>query len=231
MISIKDNRHTLTKEDIAKGYDAIVEHVGLEPRFYDDCIRMHSGYFGSILDVGCGRGFLLKKLSEKSEPGTKFFGIDISPKLVEIAKSNNPEATLEIGDAEKMRFADATFDFVFMTEALEHMQDFSKSLSEVMRVLKPGGIFIVTIPNRDWASYDFYDKIRNHSLQPIDDHYFRYSEITGLLKDQNFKILREKGLDNLYYYGWKHKLEEFAAYFMPFLNRKMKRLIFKCRKD
>ena len=226
-----DNRHTLTKEDIAKGYDAIVEHVGLEPRFYDDCIRMHSGYFGSILDVGCGRGFLLKKLSEKSEPGTKFFGIDISPKLVEIAKSNNPEATVEIGDAEKMRFNDATFDFVFMTEALEHMQDFSKSLSEIMRVLKPGGIFIVTIPNRDWASYDFYDKIRNHSLQPIDDHYFRYSEITGLLKDQNFTILREKGLDNLYYYGWKHTLEEFTALFLPFLNRKMKRLIFKCRKD
>ena len=225
-----DNRHTLTKDDIAKGYDAIVDKVGLEPRFYDDCIRMHSGYRGKILDVGCGRGFLLEKLKRVAQVGTQFVGLDISPKLVEIARENNPEARIDVGDAEAMSYKDNEFDFVFMTEALEHMQDFRKSLSEVKRILKPGGIFIVTVPNRDWASYDFYDKIRNHALQPIDDHYFRYEEIMGLLKEQGLEIVKEKGLDNLYYYGWKHKVEELVAFLVPSLNRKMKRLIFKCRK-
>ncbi len=225
------DRSIITKEEVARGYDAIVEHVGLEPRFYDDCIAFHSSYAGNILDVGCGRGFLLKKLKAVAEDGTQLYGLDISPKLVEIAKSNVPDAQIVVGDAEALPYENGMFDTIFMTEALEHMLDFKKALSEIARVLKPGGTFIVTVPNRDWASYEFYDKIRNHNLQPVDDHYFRYSEIASLLTDAGLIIKRERGLDNLFYYGWKHKLEEFAAVFFPSLNRKMKRLIFKCIKE
>jgi ubiquinone/menaquinone biosynthesis C-methylase UbiE len=218
---------SLTKEEIAKGYDAIVDKVGLEPRFYEDCLNMHSSYHGAILDVGCGRGFLLKQLRGRAHAGSTFFGVDISQKLCDIAKANNPEAQITVGDAEALPYEDNSFDFVFMTEALEHMLSFDKALSEVGRVLRPGGVFIVTVPNRDWASYDFYDKMRNHELQPIDDHYFRFEEISGLLRSHSFKIITYRGLDNLWYYGWKHKIEEVAALFFPPLNKKMKRLIFK----
>ncbi len=231
MMSLMIDRSKITKEEVARGYDAIVDKVGLEPRFYDDCIKMVAHYEGAILDVGCGRGFLLQKLSKRVESGAKLFGIDISPKLVEIAKSNNPEADIQVGDAEALPYPDNSFNFVFMTEALEHMLDFSKALSEIRRVLRPRGILVVTVPNRDWASYDFYDKMRNHALQPVDDHYFRFDEISGLLKDASLHVVSYRGLDNLYYYGWKHKIEEVAAFFVPSLHRKMKRLIFKCRNE
>src|SRR3989338_1722589 len=225
------DRHTITKEEIAKGYDAIAEVVGVGGDFYDDCISIHNRYDGSILDVGCGRGLLIQKVKARAEKGTKFYGVDISPKLCEIARKNNPNATVVVGDAEALPFPDNMFTIVFMTEALEHMLDFGKALSEVSRVLRPGGTFIVTVPNRDWASYDFYDKIRNHEFQPIDDHYFRFNEITELVTEHSLKVLRYRGMDNLYYYGWKHSVEEVIAFFLPFLHKKMKRLVFKCRNE
>ena len=222
-------RQNITKAEIAEGYDAIAEIVGIGNQdFYEACAKTNPFYYGHVLDIGCGRGLLLQTLRKYTRSGTKLYGIDISPKLVELASINNPGAKIVVGDAEKLPYPDNMFEFVFMTEALEHMLDFDKVLSEIRRVLRPKGIFVVTVPNRDWASYDFYDKIRNHEFQPVDDHYFKFSEISDLLKRHTFRIQTYKGLDNLYYYGWKHKVEELAAFFLPFLHRKMKRLLFKC---
>ncbi|MBP9711144.1 MAG: class I SAM-dependent methyltransferase [Candidatus Pacebacteria bacterium] len=221
------NRSSITKEEIAKGYDDIAEIVGVGGTFYDDCLSVQKQFSGTVLDVGCGRGLLLQKIAERATLGTKLYGIDISPKLCDLARQNNPGADILVGDAEALPYPDHFFDTVCMTEVFEHMTDFHKPLAEARRVLKPSGTFIISVPNRDWASYDFYDQRRNHEFQPVDDHYFRFEEITGLLKDHGFHIQTYKGLDNLYYYGWKHKVEEFVAFFLPFLHKKMKRLVFK----
>ena len=223
-----DTRSTITKEEIARGYDAITEKIAMHDGFYEECLAMHSDYRGAILDVGCGQGLLLKKLRTRAAQGSTFFGVDISPKLCEIARKNNPEATITVGDVEALTYADNSFDIITMTEVLEHLLDFNKALSEIHRVLKSGGILIVSVPNRDWASYDFYDKIRNHSMQPVDDHYFRFAEVSDLLSNNNLRIVKYRGLDNLYYYGWKHRIENIAAFFVPVLHRKMKRLVFRC---
>lgn len=217
------------KEKIAAGYDAIIEQIGLDESFYERCLAMHRHYSGSILDIGCGRGLLLKKLHERA-PDLALTGIDISEKLCEISKKNVPTATIIRGDAEALPFPDESFDFIFMTEVLEHMLDYDKAVSELCRVLKLGGSCVITVPNRDWASYDFYDKIRNKQLQPVDDHYFRFEEMRSLLEQHGLHLIAVKGSDNLYYYGWKHRLEQVAAFFLPFLHKKMKRLICKCTK-
>ncbi|MDP3901633.1 MAG: class I SAM-dependent methyltransferase, partial [bacterium] len=185
-------------------------------------------YGGRSLDAGCGRGFLLQKIKRIAQPDAQFYGLDISENLCALARSNNPEAEILCGDAEAMPFKDNSFDIVFMTEALEHMLDYNKALREVRRVLKPNGIFIVTVPNRDWLRYEFYDQIRDKKLQPVDDHYFRFDEIKSLLERNSFEIKKVRGLDNLFYYGWKHRFEEVTAFFLPFLHKKMKRLLFKC---
>ncbi len=223
-----DEGRNISKQDIAAGYDAIVHKMGLETGFYDRCIAMHGSYSGKILDIGCGVGSLLKRVPRTSSQ--KLFGIDIAPKLIEEAGKANPDADVRVGDAEALPYESGMFDVVFMTEVLEHMLDFDKAVSELVRVLKPGGTAIVTVPNRDWASYDFYDKIRNKKMQPIDDHYFRFEEVRSLLERHALTIMRYKGSDNLYYYGWKHNLEMIAAFFLPFLHKKMKRLIFRCEK-
>lgn len=202
--------------------------MGLEGTFYARCIAMHEPYKGKVLDIGCGIGSLLQRIPRKDSPA--LFGIDIAPRLCEAAQRNNPDADIRVGDAEHLPYESAIFDIVFMTEVLEHMLDYDAAVSELVRVLKTGGIAIITVPNRDWASYDFYDKIRNKKMQPVDDHYFRFEEVRNLLEKHGLRILAYKGSDNLFYYGWKHRLELIAAFFLPFLHKKMKRLIFKCQK-
>lgn len=218
----------ITKKEIAEGYDKIAKNVHLDTDFYRRCIAMHKGYSGSIVDIGCGQGLLLKELRKVANQDATFSGTDISAEMCRITKENNPDAIIKQGDAEDLPFDDNQFDIVFMTEVLEHLLDYPKALSEVKRVLKTDGVFIVTVPNRDWLRYDFYDKIRNKSFQPVDDHYFRFKEIADLLESGGFKIEKHRGSDNLFYYGWKHKLEQFAAFFLPFLHKRMKRLIFRC---
>ncbi len=218
----------ITKEEIAQGYDKITDHIGLSHAFYEECVGINKKYSGDILDIGCGRGFLLQRVGRQSEPDSRLSGLDISPKLCELARKNNPGAVIVCGDAENLPFGDNSFDVIFMTEALEHMLDYDKALSEVHRTLRPGGMFIVTVPNRDWARYDFYDEKRNKSLQPVDDHFFRFTEIEGYLRRNHFKILQVKGLDNLWYYGPIHNVERVFAFLIPSLQKKMKRLLFKC---
>jgi ubiquinone/menaquinone biosynthesis C-methylase UbiE len=219
---------TKTKEEIAAGYDAIVDRIGIDNDFYTRVLDIQGKISGNVLDIGCGRGQLLTLAKTYADKDTKFFGLDISPKLVEIAQKSNPNAEVVVGDAEKLPYEDNKFDYVFMTECLEHLLDYQKALSEVSRVLKPEGVFVVTVPNRDWLQYDFYKPyIDKNEFQPVQDHYFTYQELRDLLKSCGFLIEKVKGTDNLFYYGWKHKFEQVAAFFYPKLHKKMKRLIVK----
>ncbi|HTR18376.1 MAG TPA: class I SAM-dependent methyltransferase [Candidatus Paceibacterota bacterium] len=214
---------------LGKEYDRIAGTIGREDAFYERILALHSTYYGKILDIACGPGLLLKKLSDAA-PRAQLFGIDISPKLCEIAKERNPEAEIQVGDAESLPYADETFDFVFMTETLAHLPRPSKALSEAHRVLKPTGIFILTVPNRDWLRYEFYERMRKEKF-PTGTHYFRFKEIESLLRGSGFRITRYMGSDNLYYYEPYHRYEQMLAFFLPFLHKRMKRLLFKCQKD
>jgi ubiquinone/menaquinone biosynthesis C-methylase UbiE len=222
----------ITKQEIADGYDKVANKIPLEVTFYKRIKSLNPDLFGKVLDIGCGAGNLLKSLREGNE-NAKFHGIDISPKLVEMAKSNNPEADIIVGDAENMTYKSDEFDSIFMSEALEHMLDHKKSISEAFRVLKKGGKFVVTVPNRDWLQYDFYKPfIDKNEFQPVQDHYFCVNELKDILTTSGFKIKKIIGSDNLFYYGWKHDIiEQNIANFFPFLYTKMKRLIVLCVKE
>ncbi len=86
---------------------------------------------GSILDLGCGTGFVSSFLP----PGCVPFGLDIAPKMVEIFHRRFGRAV--VGDAESLPFKDGSFDFVLSNFSL-HWTDLSKSLREVVRVARVG---------------------------------------------------------------------------------------------
>jgi len=216
----------ITKEEIARGYDLITDKIGQSDTFYNRCLSLIKKYEGNILDAGCGRGLLLKKIYFKNNK-VNLFGLDISPKLCEIAKANNPYADISVGDVENMEFPDNHFDCVFMTETLEHLLDYDKAIREVSRVLKKEGQFVLTVPNKDWLRYEFYNKDRK-KFQPVDDHYFTFIEVKNLIASNGFSIKKYIGSDNLYYYDPIHKYERVLAFFFPFLHKRMKRLMFLC---
>lgn len=111
-----------------------------------------------ILEIGCGRGFYLNVLS-KASPKLDVTGIDLNEKYLSVAKDfiNDNKVKLIKADATKLPFKDKSFDRIIATEILEHIPNDEEVISEINRVLKPGGIVMVTVPNKNYPF--FWDPI------------------------------------------------------------------------
>jgi ubiquinone/menaquinone biosynthesis C-methylase UbiE len=99
----------------------------------------------SLLDVGCGSGILIKKLLLLNR-NMKLYGLDITPKMVEITKmkfKNDLLVEITLGSAIKMPYKDNSFDYVTCASSFHHHPDPTLSIKEMVRVLKPGGRLII----------------------------------------------------------------------------------------
>jgi len=107
----------------------------------------------TVLDVGCGGGFLAE---EFARDGYRVTGIDPSPRSISAARKHASESSLdiryEVGHGEDIPFPDGSFDIVACCDVLEHVDDLSKVIREVSRLLKPGGVFFYDTVNRTWFS-------------------------------------------------------------------------------
>ena len=100
-----------------------------------------------VLDCGCGLGWFLKVIGELHD--CRRYGIDLDPaRLARAAAELGPGAALAVAAAGRLPFSSATFDKIVMSEVLEHLEDDFGALVEVGRVLEPGGIVAITVPNR-----------------------------------------------------------------------------------
>lgn len=113
---------------------------------YQDLARLRHQRPLQILDLGCGNGYTLARLSEKSLPD-RYWGLDFSDELLEIAKSRNlPRCVLTQGDARRLTFGAETFDLVYTERCLINILDPEEqiqALHEVARVLKSGGDYLM----------------------------------------------------------------------------------------
>jgi len=101
----------------------------------------------SILDIGCGTGTALLRLSGKNP--SLLAGIDISPKVIAVAKDklSGLPADLRVADAEtQLPWSDETFDAAILNAAIHHFPNPEKVLCRVFRVLKPKGRLIIADP-------------------------------------------------------------------------------------
>lgn len=94
---------------------------------------------GRILDVGTGTGRLLELLGQ-GRPGLALFGLDRSAGMLSAARKARAQLHLVRGGAEALPFPDESFDVVTTTLSFHHWSDQPKALSEVRRVLRPGGV-------------------------------------------------------------------------------------------
>ena len=93
-----------------------------------------------LLDVCTGPGILAGAALER---GAQVVGLDFSGKLIEIAKRNVPGAEFQQGDAQALPFEAESFDAVVCGYGVIHVPEPQKALSEMHRVLKPGGYLAV----------------------------------------------------------------------------------------
>ena len=107
----------------------------------------------AALDVGCGGGFITE---EAARMGFVTTGVDPSAGSLRAAAGHAELSGLDIrylkGEGESLPFADRSFGVVFCCDVLEHVRDLSKVISEIARVLEPGGAFIYDTFNRTWLS-------------------------------------------------------------------------------
>jgi len=99
----------------------------------------------SILVVGCGDGLEAGILARFL--GARTVGIDLGQQF-ELSRTAAAPAELLEMDAQRLLFADASFDLVYSFHALEHIENPTQALSEMARVLKPGGAFCIGTPNK-----------------------------------------------------------------------------------
>ncbi|MBS0634265.1 MAG: methyltransferase domain-containing protein [Verrucomicrobia bacterium] len=141
------------KEWVAQTFDRASQRYGENGCSFFD-------YFGSrlvdlacpkkgdaILDVATGKGAVLFPAAEKVTKSGSAVGIDISQQMVEEAKKRAPFPwiTLQKMDAEKLIFADMSFDIVYCGFCLFFLPDVSRALHEFRRVLKPNGQLAVSV--------------------------------------------------------------------------------------
>lgn len=126
------------REQYAKG--------GLGVRYWDyrdDCAFAHV-VGTNILDAGCGEGITLEKLVKRF-PAASVHGIDTEPENIEICSTHN--LPVRFGSLYEIPFADSSFDTVLFSEVIEHLDTPEKALTEIQRVLRPGGRVIIIFPN------------------------------------------------------------------------------------
>ena len=98
-----------------------------------------------VLDVGCSAGYMMQAASDLGLEGV---GLDCSAFAISLCAERGLQA-LE-GHFDAMPFADATFDIVTAKHTLEHVVDPRAALREVARVLRPGGVALIMVPDADY---------------------------------------------------------------------------------
>jgi SAM-dependent methyltransferase len=139
-----------------------------------------------VLDVGSGKGALCGTLSRQ---GRSVVGVDPSPSAIRIAKRYAaPGTPFVLGDGEHLAFAGGQFDRAVSVCVLEHTRDDAAVLREVARVLRPGGIFALSVDSLSSP----------HVTESFRDHHVREYRCNQLYDATTIRErLRQAGLETL----------------------------------
>ena len=154
-----------------------------------------------VLDVRCGIGILSKKLKDK---GAIVTGIDISTVAVERTKAKNINAIQYDFDCKRLPFKNDEFDYIIADSAIEHFFCYKDVVNECVRVLKPGGKFILSLPNighwryRLWLLAGKFPYIENSPTDTLHIRFFTLYEAQKLCIKSGLTILNVDGTPSLW---------------------------------
>lgn len=108
-----------------------------------------------VLDLGCDIGVIAQAVAGKAD---QVLAIDIRPETIEIARGFFVAANVEyrLGDLFELGLSDSSFDCVLFLETVEHAEDPVTFLREIHRLLRPGGVLILSTPN----ALSYYELLR-----------------------------------------------------------------------
>ncbi len=126
--------------DRAPGKDVLIRALG----GFRGCRR--EATTPTLIDVGCGTGFLLDRISREVDTRFELHGIDFAPLAIARGKKRYPDLQLRCGDGTATGFASARFDALVSYGAMEHFPDPAAAIVEAARILATGGRFLIMLP-------------------------------------------------------------------------------------
>jgi SAM-dependent methyltransferase len=140
--------------NVSENYDRFLGPLLFEPFALDLANRIAGKNYKDVLELACGTGRVTRHLRKALPEHAKLVGTDLHADMIRIASEQlpNEDITWEVADAQQLSFADGTFDLVVCQFGLMFMPDRTKALSEIHRVLRPGGKFL----------FNTWDKIENN---------------------------------------------------------------------
>lgn len=158
--------------------EVLTERLGVDP------------HGSTLLDIGCGGGFLAEEFARL---GFRVTGVDPSPRSLATAQAHVEASGLEIeyrqGKGEALPAEPQSMDVVSCCDVLEHVADLNRVIAEIARVLKPNGVFLYDTVNRTAASWLVVIKVvqdwKPTRIFPTDLHDWRMfitpDQLRGLL--------------------------------------------------
>ncbi|MBP7669756.1 MAG: glycosyltransferase [Ferrovibrio sp.] len=145
-----------------------------------------------ILDAGCGDGINLQGLQQivlQQGLTANFLAIDYNPKRIERAGKLGI-ASLTIGSLTALPYPDSHFDMVLCNHVIEHIPEKAAALAELCRVLRPGGLIVVGVPNEGCLFARLRNNVLQRSILRTTDHvhFFTATSLDSALTASGVKV-------------------------------------------
>ncbi len=153
-----------------------------------------------VLDVGCGEGYFLEKLTKRQTP--RLVGVDTKKENVVYAAALVPKAKFIVGDGRNLPFGDSVFDCSVCLEVIDHVPDYKKIIKEMKRVTKNKGRLIISFPdtsNQVWRFvWALWTRTFGRRWAGTHVHNFNELEFREVVDGLGIKILKVKKAS----FGW-----------------------------
>jgi SAM-dependent methyltransferase len=196
-------------EAIADRFDAIANPYDTNRRVeivFDELLAGEDLRGRSLLDVGCGTGWFSARAAER---GARVTSLDLGTGLLARTRARCP-TTPVAGDACRLPFAEHAFDVVVSSECIEHTLDPMAAVAEIHRVTRPGGLFLITVPNQRWH---FAATFANaFGLRPYEgyEHWVRWRDLRNAILAFGSGIVEMRGF---------HLVPPVVPFLQPVLRR------------
>jgi SAM-dependent methyltransferase len=176
-----------------------------------------------LLDIGIGDAVYESILEKTSLRKLEIYGVDISRKQLKRSEKYLTEGKVVDVDRTKLPYKDKYFDLVLLSEVLEHVFFPDRVLEEVVRVLKPGGYFILTFPNsaalqlRMSLLFFGYSPLLNYPQNEEHIRFFNFGDIVKMMNNK-LRVVERGGLSSFLFDQWNFPLKFFTPRILQILG-------------
>ncbi len=182
---------TQTAVNIFNKYASEYQNKFMDVTLYSDSLDLFCKNItkqkASVLELACGPGNITKYLLDK-RPDLKILGTDLAPKMIALAKLNNPAAEFKILDCRNISVFEKRFDAIMCGFFFPYLnkEEAAKLIYDASKLLKPNGIIYISTMEDDYDKSGFK---KGSSGEEIFMHYYATADLEGMLEKNYFKII------------------------------------------